>query len=91
MPHKAGRLTGLHIRLVEPEPPKVDRAVLDFVKGHVFDSVGFCHSRWRRLPAQSGNGADGGDETLDAESIARGNRRSIDDSHTVFEVIVSAQ
>jgi hypothetical protein len=23
--------------LMEPEPPKVDRAVLDFVKGHVFD------------------------------------------------------
>jgi hypothetical protein len=71
MPHKAGRLTGLHIRLVEPEPPKVDRAVLDFVKGHVFDSVGFCHSRWRRLPAQSGNGADGRGKVAEIENLRR--------------------
>jgi hypothetical protein len=27
--------------LMEPERPKVDRAVLDFVKGHVFDRVDF--------------------------------------------------
>jgi CRISP-associated protein Cas1 len=27
--------------LMEPERPKVDRAVLDFVKGHVFDSADF--------------------------------------------------
>jgi hypothetical protein len=27
--------------LMEPEPPKVDRAVLDFVKGHVFDPADF--------------------------------------------------
>jgi CRISP-associated protein Cas1 len=26
---------------MEPERPKVDRAVLDFVKGHVFDSADF--------------------------------------------------
>jgi CRISPR-associated protein Cas1 len=26
---------------MEPEPPKVDRAVLDFVKGHVFDPSDF--------------------------------------------------
>src|SRR5271163_4574646 len=27
--------------LMEPERPKVDRAVLDFVKGHVFDPADF--------------------------------------------------
>jgi CRISP-associated protein Cas1 len=27
--------------LMEPERPKVDRAVLDFVKRHVFDSADF--------------------------------------------------
>ena len=27
--------------LMEPERPNVDRAVLDFVKGHVFDSADF--------------------------------------------------
>jgi CRISPR/Cas system-associated endonuclease Cas1 len=27
--------------LVEPERPKVDRAVLDFAKGHVFDPADF--------------------------------------------------
>jgi hypothetical protein len=26
---------------MEPERPKVDRAVLDFVKGHVFDPADF--------------------------------------------------
>jgi len=26
---------------MEPERPKIDRAVLDFVKGHVFDPAGF--------------------------------------------------
>jgi CRISP-associated protein Cas1 len=27
--------------LMEPERPKIDRAVLDFVKGHVFDPADF--------------------------------------------------
>ena len=27
--------------LMEPERPKVDRAILDFVKGHVFDPADF--------------------------------------------------
>jgi CRISP-associated protein Cas1 len=27
--------------LMEPERPRVDRAVLDFVKGHVFDPADF--------------------------------------------------
>jgi CRISPR-associated protein Cas1 len=27
--------------LMEPERPRVDRAVLDFVRGHVFDPVDF--------------------------------------------------
>jgi CRISPR-associated protein Cas1 len=27
--------------LMEPQRPKVDRAALDFVKGHVFDSADF--------------------------------------------------
>jgi CRISPR-associated protein Cas1 len=27
--------------LMEPERPRVDRAVLDFVKGHVFDQADF--------------------------------------------------
>ena len=27
--------------LMKPGPPKVDRAVLDFVKGHVFDPADF--------------------------------------------------
>jgi hypothetical protein len=27
--------------LMEPERPKVDRAVLDFIKGHVFDPADF--------------------------------------------------
>jgi CRISPR-associated protein Cas1 len=27
--------------IMEPERPRVDRAVLDFVKGHVFDSADF--------------------------------------------------
>jgi CRISP-associated protein Cas1 len=26
---------------MEPEPPWIDRAVLDFVKGNVFDPAGF--------------------------------------------------
>jgi CRISPR-associated protein Cas1 len=29
------------VDLMEPERPKVDRAVLDFVKGHVFDPTDF--------------------------------------------------
>lgn len=27
--------------LIEPERPRVDRAVLDFIKGHVFDPADF--------------------------------------------------
>jgi hypothetical protein len=27
--------------LMEPEPPKIDRAVPDFVEGHVFDPADF--------------------------------------------------
>ena len=46
--------------LMEPERPKVDRAVLDFVKGTRFRPGRFCHSRRRRVPPQSGNGASGG-------------------------------
>ena len=29
------------LNLMEPERPKVDRTVLDFVKGHVFDPADF--------------------------------------------------
>ena len=33
---------------MNPERPKVDRAVLDFVKGHVFDATDFVIPlRWR--------------------------------------------
>jgi hypothetical protein len=32
---------------MEPERPKVDRAVLDFVKGHVFDPADFVIRRLR--------------------------------------------
>ena len=37
--------------LMEPERPKVDRAVLDFVKGHVFDPADFVIRTRRRLQA----------------------------------------
>ena len=37
--------------LMEPERPKIDRAVLDFVKGHVFDPADFVIRSRRRLPA----------------------------------------
>jgi len=54
--------------LMEPERPKVDRAVLDFVKGHVFDPADFVIRTWS-LPAQSGNGADGGSKGFNIESL----------------------
>ena len=37
--------------LMEPERPKVDRAVLGFRQGTCFRSGGFCHSHRRCLPA----------------------------------------
>jgi hypothetical protein len=38
-------------KMMEPKRPKVDRVVLDFVKGHVFDLGGLCYSaRWRLSP-----------------------------------------
>jgi hypothetical protein len=36
---------------MEPERPKVDPAVLDFVKGHVSIRPTFGHSQRRRLSA----------------------------------------
>ncbi len=55
--------------LMEPERPKIDRAVLDFVKGHVFDPADFViRTRWC-LPAQSGNGAHGGGRSFDGEDL----------------------
>jgi len=56
---------------MEPERPKADRAVLDFVKGHVFDPADFCHSQRRGLSAQPGNGADGGGEGFCLENLRR--------------------
>jgi hypothetical protein len=43
--------------LMEPEPPKVDRAVLDFVKGPVFDPADFvvrseAFAGWRMVVAK---------------------------------------
>ena len=54
--------------LMEPERPKVDRVVLDFITGHVFDPGRLRYSQRWRLPAQSGNGADGCREVGDIAS-----------------------
>jgi CRISPR/Cas system-associated endonuclease Cas1 len=37
--------------LMELERPNIDRAVLEFVKGHVFDPADFWNSQRRRLSA----------------------------------------
>jgi CRISP-associated protein Cas1 len=40
--HEGGdRSSKFMFDLMEPEGPKVDRAVLDFIKGHVFDPADF--------------------------------------------------
>jgi CRISP-associated protein Cas1 len=45
--------------LMEPERPKIDRVVLDFVREHVFGPSDFVIRSDGVVPAQSGNGADG--------------------------------
>jgi CRISPR/Cas system-associated endonuclease Cas1 len=54
--------------LMEPKRPEVDRAVLDFIKGHVFDPADFVIRSDGVCQAQSGNGGHGGGEGADVEN-----------------------
>ncbi len=56
--------------LMVPERPKVDRAVLDFVRSHVFDPADFVLRRDGVCRLNQGNGADGSREGRDVNGPA---------------------
>jgi hypothetical protein len=58
--------------IMQPERPKVDRAVLYFVKGAVFDPADFTIRSDGVCRLNPGNGADGGGEGVDVEGPAGG-------------------
>jgi hypothetical protein len=56
-----------HFDLTKPGGRKVDRAMWDLVKGHVFDPANFFIRADDVCGAQSGNGADGRGECIGLE------------------------
>ena len=69
MHYKRGRSPAFVFDMMEPEQPKVDRTMLDYVKGYVFNPADLVIRSDGVCRLKSANGANGRDESFNVQSL----------------------